>query len=128
MRPKGPCGTLFRLKVQFDCSENPCGTTCHSQTEIYDIGTEILCKTCFGHNSTQNQRKSMIFSGFCTEFYVHCESAINLSKNDILGFATIVVEISKFCPLRAYHGSPFTKYSKILAPAGILREPFYKLF
>ena len=20
---------------------------------IYDIGTEILCETCFGHNSTQ---------------------------------------------------------------------------
>ena len=43
---------------------------------IYDIGTEILCKTCFGHNSTQNERKSMIFSGSCTEFYVYCESAI----------------------------------------------------
>ena len=27
---------------------------------IYDIGTEILCKTCFGHNSTQNAPKSMI--------------------------------------------------------------------
>ena len=31
-------------------------------------------------------------------------------------------------PLRAYQGNPFTKYSKILAPAGILREPFYKIF
>ena len=60
IRPKGPCGTTF----------------CHSQSEIYDIGTEILCKTCFGHNSTQNERKSTIFSGIFTEFFVHCESAI----------------------------------------------------
>ena len=28
--------------------------------EIYDIGTEILYETCFGHNSTQNAPKSMI--------------------------------------------------------------------
>ena len=46
-------------------------------SQIYDIGTEILCKTCFRHNSTQNERTSMMFSGFRTEFYVHCESAIN---------------------------------------------------
>ena len=30
------------------------GTTfCYSQNEIYDIGTEILYKTCFVNNSTQ---------------------------------------------------------------------------
>ena len=64
---------------------------------IYDIGTEILYKTCFGHNSTHNERKSKIFNGCCTEFYVHCESAIKtrlqaLFKIDILGFAAIVFE------------------------------------
>ena len=47
-----------------------------SKHVIYDIGTEILCQTCFGHNSTQNEWKSMIFSGSCTEFYVDSESAI----------------------------------------------------
>ena len=31
-------------------------------------------------------------------------------------------------PLRAYQGNPFTKYSNCLAPAGILGEPFYKIF
>ena len=31
-------------------------------------------------------------------------------------------------PLRAYQGNPFTKYSKMLAPAGILRELFYNIF
>ena len=74
---KPPCGTLFRLKIQFYCPENPCGTTCcYSQTEIYDIGTEILCKTCFGNNSTQNERKSMFFLRIFTDFYVDSESAI----------------------------------------------------
>ncbi len=43
---------------------------------IYDIGTEILCKNCFGHNSTQNERTSTIFSGILTELSVDCESAI----------------------------------------------------
>ena len=45
-------------------------------SQIYDIGTEILCKTCFGHNSTQNERKSMIFWRIFTEFYVDPESSI----------------------------------------------------
>ena len=36
----------------------PCHTIrphffCFPINELYDIGTEILCKTCFGHNSTQ---------------------------------------------------------------------------
>ena len=30
-----------------------------SKHVIYDIGTEILYQTCFGHNSTQNKRKSI---------------------------------------------------------------------
>ena len=47
-----------------------------SKPVIYDIGTEILCKTCFGHNSTQNERKSTIFGRIFTEFYVDSESAI----------------------------------------------------
>ena len=45
-------------------------------TLIYDIGTEILCKTCFGHNSTQNERKSTILGRIFTEFYVDSESGI----------------------------------------------------
>ena len=36
--------------------------------------------------------------------------------------------IPKCWPLRAYQGSPFTKYSNFLAPAGILGEPFYNIF
>ena len=28
--------------------------------KIYEIGTELLCKTSFGHNSTQNAPKSII--------------------------------------------------------------------
>ena len=58
-------------------SKGPCGTTfCYSQSEIYDIGTEILFKTGFGHNSTQNERKSTIFGRIFTEFYVDSESGI----------------------------------------------------
>ena len=44
--------------------------------EIYDIGTKILCKTCFGHNSTQNERKSMIFGRIFIDFCVDSEYAI----------------------------------------------------
>ena len=44
--------------------------------EIYDIGTEILYETCFGHNSTQNAPKSMIPVRVCTDFCVDSESAI----------------------------------------------------
>ena len=44
--------------------------------EIYDIGTEILYETCFGHNSTQNAPKSMIPVRVCTIFCVDSESAI----------------------------------------------------
>ena len=44
--------------------------------EIYDSGTKILCKTCFGHNSTQNEQKSTIFARIFTEFYVDSESGI----------------------------------------------------
>ena len=43
---------------------------------IYDIGTEILYETCFGHNSTQNERNSTIFGRIFIEFYADCESGI----------------------------------------------------
>ena len=43
---------------------------------IYDIGTEILSKTCFVHNSTQNKRKSTIIGRIFTGFYVDSESGI----------------------------------------------------
>jgi len=32
---------------------------------------------------------------------------------------TLLQNIQKIWPLRAYEGSPFTKYSQIVAPAGI---------
>ena len=99
---------------------NPPNTDClifiNLKHVIYDIGTEILCKTCFGHNSTQNERKSMIFSGSCTEFYVHCESAIKTR------FKALFKNRQPW--IRNYR---FGNYN-ILAPAGILREPFYKIF
>ena len=47
-----------------------------TQHEVYDIGTEILYETCFGHNSTQNAPKSMIPVRVCTDFCVDSESAI----------------------------------------------------
>ena len=45
-------------------------------SQIYDIGTEILYETCFGHNSTQDERKSTILGRIFTEFYVDSESSI----------------------------------------------------
>ena len=77
IRPKDPAGRISSPKYYLIRPKGPCGTTfCHSQNEIYDIGTEILCKTCFGHNSTQNERKSTIFGRIFTAFYVDSESAI----------------------------------------------------
>ena len=67
--------------------------------EIYDIGTEILYETCFGHNSTQNARKStVVFGRIFKEIYVDSESGIKtrfkaFSKIDLLGFAAIVLII-----------------------------------
>ena len=78
---------------------------------IYDIWTEILCKTCFGHNSTQNERTSTMFNGFCTELCIHCDSAIKtkftarFKQIDILGFATIAFRKKKLTRL--------TKHKKI---------------
>ena len=45
--------------------------------------TKIICKTCFGHNSTQNERTSTIFGRIFTEFYVDSES---VSKQDLKYF------------------------------------------
>ena len=50
IRPKGPCGTTF----------------CYSQSEIYDIGTEILIFHCFASKMLKSFCKSMIFSGICS--------------------------------------------------------------
>ena len=50
--------------------------TFNLEHEIYDIGTEILYETCFGHNSTQNAPKSMIPVRVCIVFCVDSESAI----------------------------------------------------
>ena len=49
-----------------------------SKHVIYDIGTEILYKAYFVHNSTQNERKSMIFGRIFTQFYVDSESGIKI--------------------------------------------------
>ena len=56
--PKAPAGRFSNPQnTILSAQKGPCGTTfCHSQNEIYDIGTEIPCKTCLGHNSTQNER------------------------------------------------------------------------
>ena len=47
------------------------GTTfCYSQSEIYDIGTEILIFRCFATQMLKSFCKSMIFSGICSIFCV----------------------------------------------------------
>ena len=46
IRPKGPCGTTF----------------CYSQSEIYDIGTEILIFHSFATKIVKSFCKSIIFS------------------------------------------------------------------
>ena len=63
--------------------------------EIYDIGTEILYETCFGHNSTQNAPKSMIPGRIkkSTTFPIIWQSNQDLkhfSKSDLFGFASAV--------------------------------------
>ena len=69
---------------------------CYSQSEIYDIGTEILCKTCFGHNSTHNERKSTTFWRIFIENFTQILNPLSkqdlkhFSKIDLLGFAAIV--------------------------------------
>ena len=47
-----------------------------SKHVIYDIGTEILCKTCFGHNSMQNERTSTIVGWIFIEFCVDSKFSI----------------------------------------------------
>ena len=74
---KAAAGRISSPKYNSICPTATCGRTfCHSQIEIFDIGTEILCKTCFGHNSTQNGRTSMIPMRFCRLFCVDSESAV----------------------------------------------------
>ena len=46
--------------------------------QIYDIGTEILCKTCFGHNSTQKASPEELQVRIFTNFSVDSESAIKI--------------------------------------------------
>ena len=73
------------------------------ETQIYDIGTEILYQTCFGHNSTQKASPEELQVRIFTKFSVDSESAIKTRCSKIGIFAQ-------------------------KAPAGILREPFYKIF
>ena len=66
-------------------------------SQIYDIGTEILCKTCFGHTPRRINENQQ----FLTDFVQNFMYIVNLpskqdfkhfSKIDILGFAAIVFE------------------------------------
>ena len=73
------------------------------ETQIYDIGTEILYQTCFGHNSTQKASPEELQVRIFTKFSVDSKSAIKTRCSKIGIFAK-------------------------KAPAGIIREPFYKIF
>ena len=78
----GPCGS-FPFVSQPHGSESDYQnveflTFINPEHVIYDIGTEILCKTCFGHNSTQNAPKSINPVRFYTVFCVDSESAIKI--------------------------------------------------
>ena len=56
---------------------------------IYDIGTEILYKTCFGHKSTQNERKVDDFLAESSQIFLYI---VNLrSKQDLKHFSKIVI-------------------------------------
>ena len=67
----------FRTRIYGSPYENTFFLTfINPEHVIYDIGTEILCKTCFGHNSTQNAPKSINPVRFYTVFCVDSESAI----------------------------------------------------
>ena len=68
---KPPAGRISTPKYNFICPKGPCGTTfCYSQSEIYDIGTEILIFHCFATKMLKSFCKSMIFSGICSIFCV----------------------------------------------------------
>ena len=58
-----------------------------SKRVIHDIKTEILCKTCFGHNSTHNERKPSIFGRIFIDFCVNCKSAIKTRFEALLKIA-----------------------------------------
>ena len=67
----------------------------------YDIGTEILCQTCFGHNSTQKASPEELQVGIFANFSVDSESAIKTKCSKIGLFAQ-------------------------KAPAGIFNDPLFK--
>ena len=46
------------------------------ETQIYDIGTEILYQTCFGHNSTQKASPEELQVGIFTKLSEYSEFAI----------------------------------------------------
>ena len=83
-----------------------------SKHVIYDIGAEFLCKTCFGHNSTQNERTSTIFGRIFTEFCVDCESAIKTRFRALWDF------FSKFCM------RPWIRSLSNILPKRPLRDDF----
>ena len=49
---------------------------CFHTSQIYDIGTEILYQTCFGHNSTQKASPEELQVGIFTKLSEYSEFAI----------------------------------------------------
>ena len=72
--------------------------------EIYDIGTEILYETCFGHNSTQNAPKSMIPGRIkkSTTFPIiwQCQIKIWSTFQKVTFLDSQVLFFTDFCPRR----------------------------
>ena len=57
---KAPAGHFSGSKYNFICPKGPCGTTfCYSQSEIYDIGTEIIFFHCFATKIIKSFYKSI---------------------------------------------------------------------
>jgi len=58
---KAPAGRISNPKYNFIRPKGPCGTTfCYSQSEIYDIGTEILFSHCFATKIINSFYESII--------------------------------------------------------------------
>ena len=104
-----------RLSIPYHFSR----TARFSKSLIYDIGTEIIIVHCFATKMLNSFCKSMFFSGICSIFAFYISA---VSKHDLKHFGTF------FEKLHATLDSQLIKYFAQKAPAGILRELFYKIF